>query len=414
MLFFDTVRPSAPCDNELARFPRPLAAPGSPCMCCRPRRPGGGAHRPPAAPPRLARGPLQEGFESTGKADSYDDRIFALSTLISSVLIYNLPESIRESDLEKLSFAAELAHAFYESGDAPGGGGAGGADAAPIRPGWMFWLIQRDFLKGDTLPAMLRAALRPVPNPHADPGIAQLNRIRGGLAAIAANSTALGLPQPHLDRTRLCAMRDEELAPGYLARRGELQRAVRAAAAPKVVRGAALDGAALADLISQVVTALNDRDIPTAGSLVEYFNRELVGACRDAYVRALEAVPLPAEAAAARARFERERFGAGVGELREALSAALGRELAARETANSAASSAACEAAELACEVALDREASQRLPSTGRFEARHARCKAKFEAACVGPARAHNDGAPGLDCAPRSAPALPPWNVPQP
>lgn len=55
-----------------------------------------------------------EGFESTGRANSYDDRIFALSTILSSLLIYNLPETIRESDIAKLSFAVELAGGFYE------------------------------------------------------------------------------------------------------------------------------------------------------------------------------------------------------------------------------------------------------------------------------------------------------------
>lgn len=87
-----------------------------------------------------------EGFESTGKANSYDDRIFALSALLSSLLvgvaclhaccmglqpskiaaklrvqhgpsclqIYNLPETIRESDVAKLSFAVDLAQGFYE------------------------------------------------------------------------------------------------------------------------------------------------------------------------------------------------------------------------------------------------------------------------------------------------------------
>lgn len=121
--------------------------------------------------PRPARHPQllffdTEGFESTGKADVYDDRIFALAALVSQVLahswtvqlswwgvvwcgarphlwctenathapppphthtqtqnvppqvlVYNLPEAIRESDLEKLSFAVELSKAFYDADD---------------------------------------------------------------------------------------------------------------------------------------------------------------------------------------------------------------------------------------------------------------------------------------------------------
>ncbi|PWA63515.1 guanylate-binding protein 4 [Artemisia annua] len=35
-----------------------------------------------------------EGFESIGKSNVYDDRMFALATVLSSVLIYNLPETI--------------------------------------------------------------------------------------------------------------------------------------------------------------------------------------------------------------------------------------------------------------------------------------------------------------------------------
>jgi hypothetical protein len=54
-----------------------------------------------------------EGFESTGKPDAYDDRIFALSAILGSVLVYNLPETVKEADIEKLSFAAELADEFF-------------------------------------------------------------------------------------------------------------------------------------------------------------------------------------------------------------------------------------------------------------------------------------------------------------
>jgi hypothetical protein len=55
-----------------------------------------------------------EGFESTGRSNSYDDRIFAVATVLSSLLIYNLPETIRGSDVAKLSFAVDLAAGFYD------------------------------------------------------------------------------------------------------------------------------------------------------------------------------------------------------------------------------------------------------------------------------------------------------------
>ena len=61
-----------------------------------------------------------EGFESTGQSGAYDDRIFAFAAIISSTLVYNLAEAVRESDIEKLSFAVELAAAFYPRYQAPG------------------------------------------------------------------------------------------------------------------------------------------------------------------------------------------------------------------------------------------------------------------------------------------------------
>lgn len=147
-----------------------------------------------------------EGFESTGKADAYDDRIFALSALLSSVLVYNLPETIRESDLEKLSFATELAEALFDS---PGSGGAAFASTN------MLWVIQRDFLQGKTPQQMLGEAMHTVANPNADKGIEQVNRVRRSLQRLAVNSTAVGLRQPHLDRTKLCELPDEQLDPTY-------------------------------------------------------------------------------------------------------------------------------------------------------------------------------------------------------
>jgi hypothetical protein len=74
---------------------------------------------------------------------------------MSSVLIYNLPETIREADISRLSFAVELAEEFY--------GRVKGEDVA-FEPSKLLWLIQRDFLQGKSVKQMVDEALRHVPN----------------------------------------------------------------------------------------------------------------------------------------------------------------------------------------------------------------------------------------------------------
>lgn len=336
-----------------------------------------------------------EGFESTGKADVYDDRIFALSTLISQVLIYNLPETIRESDLEKLSFAAELAKAFYSTS------GPESKGSKTIQPGSMIWLIQRDFLEGDSLQRTLENALRQVPNPHKDPAISQLNHIRQGLETITQSSTAIGLPQPHLDRTKLCELDESLFDSMYLKQREVLRDLVNELARPKTVAGHVLSGSDLADLIVKTVTALNEREIPTAGSLVQYFNRDLVSKCKDRYVKKLAKHNLPMEDEDLRRiggeeadiileEFEHERFGSDVEDLKHSLEGMLQTELEARQSANELASSKLCEHAEMECEDILEKEANQKLPSVGRFTRKYEACKDKFETVCIGPGKEHN------------------------
>ena len=62
----------------------------------------------------------------------------------------------------------------------------------------------------------------------------QVNRIRQSLALIARNSSAFGLVQPHLERTRLCQLGDSQLDPHYVAQRAQLQALVTRLAHPKV------------------------------------------------------------------------------------------------------------------------------------------------------------------------------------
>ena len=132
-----------------------------------------------------------EGFDATGKAAVYDDRIFAFSTLVSSAMLYNLVETIKEADVEKLSFVSQLSQEFWRRSQLPpGGGGGGGGGVAKARGGhlaakgseWMppslLWLVQRDFLQGGTVDEYLRAALRTTDAPAGDEHAKRLNQIR--------------------------------------------------------------------------------------------------------------------------------------------------------------------------------------------------------------------------------------------
>ena len=49
-----------------------------------------------------------------------------------------------------------------------------GKRRAPLAPANMLWLIQRDFLEGKTVQAMVKEALEPVPNPEHDTDIDQV------------------------------------------------------------------------------------------------------------------------------------------------------------------------------------------------------------------------------------------------
>lgn len=123
----------------------------------------------------------------------------------------------------------------------------------------------------------------------------QVNTIRASLSALSRGSSAIGLPQPHLNRTALCDLPDAEFEPAYLQRRDDLRAHLHATARAKSLRGAPLDGRGLADLVEALVAALNDQEFPTAGSMLEAFNQRLVLECSDGHAAALAALPLPVD-----------------------------------------------------------------------------------------------------------------------
>ncbi|XP_066333751.1 uncharacterized protein [Miscanthus floridulus] len=331
-----------------------------------------------------------EGFESVGKSNVYDDRIFALATVLSSVLIYNLPETVREADISRLSFAVEIAEEFY--------GRVKGQDVA-FEPAKLLWLIQRDFLQGKSVQQMVNEALQRVPNDDGDKYIDEVNQIRDSLAVMGNNSTAFSLPQPHLQRTKLCDMEDKELEPLYVKRREQLKQLVSSIVKPKIVQGRTLNGKDFVSFLQQILEALNKGEIPSTGSLVEIFNKAILDRCLKVYREKMDGLGLPVpvdelqklhEMANGEARilFDKQHFGK-----HHAAQSALKLEDEIKKVyrnfllANEYQSSKLCEARFSECEDKMDHLQVLKLPSMAKFNAGFTHCNQSFVKDCVGPAK---------------------------
>ncbi|KAM4087465.1 hypothetical protein ACJW30_10G179600 [Castanea mollissima] len=333
-----------------------------------------------------------EGFESIGKSNVYDDRIFALATVMSSVLIYNLPETIREADISRLSFAVELAEEFY--------GRVKGQDIA-FEPAKLLWLIQRDFLQGKSVQEMVDEALRHVPNNDGDKNIDMVNQIRDSLAVMGDNSTAFSLPQPHLQRTKLCDLKDGELEPMYVKKREQLKELVAAIIRPKIVQGKHLNGKEFISFLEQILEALNKGEIPSTGSLVEVFNKGILERCLKLYSGSMAALHLPVSEKhledthqTSRNRsmkvFDEQHFGRhhakkSVEQLDEEIQKVYKNFIMGNEYQ----SSKLCEALYTKCEEKMDQLQVLRLPSMAKFNVGFLQCNQSFEVECVGPSKAN-------------------------
>ncbi|XP_077245432.1 guanylate-binding family protein [Tasmannia lanceolata] len=353
-----------------------------------------------------------EGFESVGKSNVYDDRIFALATVMSSALIYNLPETIREADISRLSFAVELAEEFYGRfatflhfsrqfsflGNYFLENRVKGQDVA-FEPAKLLWLIQRDFLQGKSVQQMVNEALQRVPNYDGNKNIDQVNQIRESLAIMGDNSTAFSLPQPHLERTKLCDMMDGDLDPNYVKKREQLKELVVSIIRPKVVQGKTLNGKEFVSFLEQIIEALNKGEIPSTGSLVEVFNKAILERCLKLYGQRMAELGLPLPESMLQQEHDESR--------KEATKAFdeqhFGRHHAKRSAikldeemqkvyknfvlANEYQSSKLCEALYTSCEDKMDQLQVLRLPSMAKFNAGFRQCNQSFEYECVGPSK---------------------------
>ena len=260
----------------------------------------------------------------------------------------------------------------------------------------MLWLVQRDFLQGGSVDEYLKVALRPVPASATDEHATRLNTIRQVLAKFN-RMRGMGLPQPHRERTALCELETYKLAPEYRAGLGRVQHWVGQNAPG---RGVArwLSGSELSLTVQQVVDALNVHDIPTAGSVIDSFNRDVRDKAILQLQATLNALPLPLSAdnltstveaavAAAIAALHRRSFGAEATVMDKQFEAQAQPAVRAATDANFRASHQVCASAWRQCSSALASVKAASLPSRRRFVARLGSCNATM-AACVGPAEA--------------------------
>lgn len=236
--------------------------------------------------------------------------------------------------------------------------------------------------------------LQQVDNPKEEKHIANLNRIRASLKSFH-NYSGFGLRQPHVDRTKLCGMGDAELDPGYTSQLQDLKQLLRSICGPKQLNAQPLNGKGLRQLIEKVVSGLNSREIPSAGSLVDTFNKEVVERCLGAFRAELDRVLLPVPStsmsnhttsllAEAASCWQRSQFGHGNSSTMEEQ---MGRLVTLKEQENLYASQKLCEQLWSDCEGVLAKAGGSWLPSTKRFRASFQACNNSFSLKCQGPAQ---------------------------
>ncbi|KAK9201583.1 hypothetical protein WN944_016789 [Citrus x changshan-huyou] len=297
-----------------------------------------------------------EGFESIGKSNVYDDRIFALATVMSSVLIYNLPETIREADISRLSFAVELAEEFYgrdkmlllSQQNLCGLSSVIFCKGNLCKRWWMMLFNVFQMIKGTKILIMYFSSEL------------QVNQIRDSLAIMGDNSTAFSLPQ-----------------------------------------GKFLNGNEFVAFMEQILEALNKGEIPSTGSLVEVFNKGILERCLKLYNERMAKVGLPLPEQSLQDAHERSKkeamdvfdvqhFGRqhakkSVMQLDEEIQEAYKNVIMANEYQ----SSKICESLYTRCEDKMDQLQVLRLPSMAKFNAGFLQCNQSFAHECVGPSKAN-------------------------
>ncbi|KAF2325275.1 hypothetical protein GH714_026029 [Hevea brasiliensis] len=239
--------------------------------------------------------------------------------------------------------------------------------------------------EGKSVQEMLNEALQRVPNNDGDKNIDQVNQIQESLAIMGDNSTSFSLPQPHLQRTKLCDMKDDALDPVYVKRRDYLVSLYVKFREWKREKGEkpCMKG------------RFHQRD------LWWRFSTRVFEQCLKLYSETMVKLSLPLPEQSLQDAHERSR-----GEAMKSFDEQhFGRNRAKRSfmqleeeidkpyknviLANDYQSAKLCEALYVRCEDKMDQLQVLRLPSMAKFNAGLLQCSQSFEQECVGPSKAN-------------------------
>ncbi|KAI3723005.1 hypothetical protein L2E82_34269 [Cichorium intybus] len=198
---------------------------------------------------------------------------------------------------------------------------------------------------------------------------------------------------PHLQRTKLCDLKDEELDQNYVKKREQLKEVVASVIRRKIVQGKSINGNEFVSFLEKILDALNKGEIPSTGSLVEVFNKKILEKCLKLYEDTMSKVSLPISVdsllsihEASRAEylksFDEQHFGRH--HAKNQLNNLMFKNFV---MANQYQSSKLCKALYTTCKDKIDQLQVLRLPSMAKFNAGFLHCNQSFEKECVGPSK---------------------------
>jgi hypothetical protein len=232
-----------------------------------------------------------EGFGSAEKDEDHDTRVFAMATLLCSILVYNSKGVIDNDAVNSLSFVANISRHIQTKasiGEDEGERSNDPEELASLFPSFV-WVL-RDFHliliddEGDPLTARDYMEQRLADDGHLDAESLRRNTVRRAVTTFFRHRDCFTLTQPVIeekDLQRLDVLEDRDLRTEFVEGRDALIR--RLLQPPllqlKMLNGTAVTGKMLAGLARSYVAAVNSHGVPSVGNA---WNSVAEAECREA------------------------------------------------------------------------------------------------------------------------------------